>query len=108
MLLESGAGNNNPVSPQKEKTIGRDQNTMVLPQTRILPNPVTDRIRVMLSYRRTVERVVLRNLTGKMVLERLAPVGEFTWEVSSLSSGMYFATIRYFDGAEETHRIVKL
>ena len=106
VLLEAGTNTNDPLAWEAEKRT--TSTAREIGEVQIFPNPATDRIHLSIPHTNPVEWVELRDLTGKVILRRIAPAHESELDVSPLAAGMYYLTVRYSDGEEAAHRIVIL
>ncbi len=79
-------------------------------RTALYPNPATDGLFVELGAEYEVgATLTLRNELGQELGRRVVEAGNYLaeWDVSGLSSGVYFMEVRTADGSRETLRFVK-
>lgn len=70
------------------------------------PNPANNQINV--SAKSEISQVIVRNLLGQSVKTVTVNALEKTIDLSTISSGNYFLTVKLADGQLSTQKIVKL
>ena len=77
--------------------VGLDDVQLAEDQLKIYPNPVKESLNLEFLSQAKIDRLQLFNISGKMVYERQGTLnrdGIHTIDVSNLSSGVYFLTVR--------------
>jgi len=92
------------VTVEFRKLIGIKKNK--LSAVEIFPNPVTNKL--FINNAEQIQKIVIHNLLGQVVIDE-TPNGKKSVVVStqSLQQGMFFITLKNFDGDEITKKIVK-
>jgi hypothetical protein len=70
----------------------------VFAATKVFPNPVEDVLHVESSNR--IEYLILRDIQGKVILERSPAVFQFQLEMGDILSGVYFLEVHTLYGKE--------
>jgi endoglucanase Acf2 len=72
----------------------------------LYPNPVQDKLHV--NSEQIIKQVIVRNLLGQAVKNVVLNSAESTLDLSQISAGNYFVTLKLADGRFTTRKIVKL
>ncbi len=72
----------------------------------IYPNPVQDRLQI--SSEQIISQVIIRNLVGQIVKNIDVNSNETSLDLSQISAGNYFITLKLIDGKFTTRKIIKL
>jgi hypothetical protein len=70
------------------------------------PNPLTDKLSV--SAKSEISQVIVRNLLGQSVKSVMVKSNEQSIDLSTVSTGNYFVTVKLANGQSATQKIVKL
>jgi hypothetical protein len=70
------------------------------------PNPVQDKLRV--NAEQIINQIIVRNLVGQTIELVKVDNTETTLDLSQLTAGNYFVTIKLVNGRFTTQKIVKL
>lgn len=73
--------------------------------TNLYPNPVQDQL--LLKSEETISEVIVRNLLGQVVTSVQVNNTEITIDMSEISAGNYFVSIKFGDGRVTTRKIAK-
>jgi len=75
-------------------------------ETYLYPNPVQDKLH--LNSERIISQIIIRNLLGQTIQSVNVNNNETTLDMSQISAGNYFVTLKLADGQITTQKIVKL
>jgi hypothetical protein len=88
------------------KCDGTAVESVISKDTYLYPNPVQDKLH--LNSERIISQVIIRNLLGQTIQSVNVNNSETTLDMSQISAGNYFVTLKLDDGRITTQKIVKL
>jgi hypothetical protein len=72
----------------------------------IYPNPSSDKVTLVFVNSNTEHTITLMDVTGKLVKTDKTTASEFTFEKSTIQSGIYFLKIIESNGQSSVHKII--